>query len=76
MEGEEGEVLSHWGVLGCPIRNEKCGMRNELPGRDEGLDSKLEVPVISNFEFQISNSKFWISRVSRKFGERLFLRRG
>jgi hypothetical protein len=35
------------------MRNEKCGMRNELAGRDDGLDSKLEVP-----EFQISHFEF------------------
>jgi len=48
-------------------------MRNELARRDDGRDSTVEVPEISNFEFQISNSKFGISRVSRGFVARLFL---
>jgi hypothetical protein len=39
-------------------------MKNELARRDDGRDSKSEVPGTSNSKFQISNSKFLISPLS------------
>ena len=39
-------------------------MKNELARRDDGRDSKSEIPGTSNSKFQISNSKFPISPLS------------
>ena len=50
---------------GCQIRNLKCEMRNDWAKRDDGRNSTLEVPVILNFEFQILNFEFEISRACR-----------
>ena len=43
MRNVEFEMRA-WGAL----TNSECGMRNELARRDDGLDSTVEVPEISN----------------------------